>query len=26
MMTETPYGVALAHARKITIDGAQKTS
>ena len=26
MMTETPYGVALAHARKITIDGAQKSS
>jgi hypothetical protein len=26
MMTETPYGVALAHARKITIDGTQKTS
>jgi hypothetical protein len=26
IMTETPYGVALAHARKITIDGTQKTS
>jgi hypothetical protein len=26
IMTDTPYGVALAHARKITIDGAQKTS
>lgn len=26
IMTDTPYGVALAHARKITIDGTQKTS
>jgi len=26
IMTETPYGIALAHARKITIDGAQKSS
>jgi hypothetical protein len=26
IMTETPYGIALAHARKITIDGTQKTS
>ncbi len=26
IMTETPYGVALAHARKITIDGTQKSS
>ncbi len=26
IMTDTPYGIALAHARKITIDGAQKTS
>lgn len=25
IMTETPYGVALAHARKITIDGALKS-
>jgi len=25
IMTETPYGVALAHARKITIDGTQKS-
>jgi hypothetical protein len=22
-MTETPYGVALGHARKITVDGVQ---
>jgi len=26
IMTETPYGVALAHARKITVDGVQKSS
>lgn len=26
IMTETPYGVALAHARKVTVDGVQKTS
>jgi hypothetical protein len=26
IMTETPYGVALAHARKVTIDGVQKSS
>jgi hypothetical protein len=26
IMTDTPYGVALAHARKITIDGTQKSS
>ena len=26
IMTETPFGVALAHARKVTIDGTQKTS
>ena len=25
IMTETPYGVALGHARKITIDGVQKS-
>jgi hypothetical protein len=25
IMTDTPYGVALAHARKITIDGTQKS-
>jgi hypothetical protein len=25
IMTETPYGVALGHARKITVDGTQKT-
>lgn len=25
IMTETPYGIALAHARKITIDGTQKS-
>ena len=25
IMTETPYGVALGHARKITVDGAQKS-
>lgn len=26
IMTETPYGTALAHARKVTIDGVQKSS
>jgi len=26
IMTDTPYGVALAHARKITVDGALKSS
>jgi hypothetical protein len=26
IMTETPYGIALAHARKVTVDGVQKTS
>ena len=26
IMSETPYGVALAHARKITVDGVQKSS
>jgi hypothetical protein len=26
VMTETPYGVALAHARKITVDGVQKSN
>ncbi len=26
IMTETPYGVALAHARKITVDGVQKSN
>lgn len=26
IMTDTPYGVALAHARKVTIDGVQKSS
>ncbi len=26
IMTETPYGVALAHARKITVNGVQKSS
>ena len=26
IMTETPYGVALGHARKITVDGVQKSS
>jgi hypothetical protein len=26
IMTDTPYGVALAHARKITVDGVQKSS
>lgn len=25
IMTETPYGVALGHARKITVDGVQKS-
>lgn len=25
IMTETPYGVALGHARKITVDGTQKS-
>lgn len=26
LMAETPYGAAIAHARKITIDGEQKSS
>lgn len=26
IMTETPYGIALAHARKITVDGVQKSN
>lgn len=26
IQTETPYGTALAHARKVTIDGVQKSS
>ncbi|MEQ1755881.1 MAG: DUF3108 domain-containing protein [Micropepsaceae bacterium] len=26
IMTETPYGVALGHARKITVDGVAKSS
>jgi hypothetical protein len=26
IMTETPYGVALAHARKVTVDGAVKSN
>lgn len=26
VMTETPYGVALAHARKVTVDGVQKSN
>jgi len=26
VMTETPYGIALAHARKITVDGVQKSN
>jgi hypothetical protein len=25
IMTDTPYGVALAHARKVTVDGVQKS-
>ena len=25
IMTDTPYGVALGHARKITVDGTQKS-
>lgn len=26
IMTDTPYGVALAHARKVTVDGVQKSN
>jgi hypothetical protein len=26
IMTETPYGIALGHARKITVDGVQKSN